>query len=295
MAKMYPVQIDPGTRSPGEKEIFQRLRDDPITDGWFVLHSLDIAIHRSQVAGELDFVVIIPSKGGVCLEVKAHNSIACNGGTWYFGSNPKPDPRGPFKQASQGMHSIRKFLLEKRPELSRVVFWSAVVLPYVEFDEVSPEWHPWQVIDNHKFITKSIGQNILDVINHARKFLTTSPNATWFDHNSAEPDSKQCKLIANDLRPEFEFFESPLSRQARRNEELKRYTEEQYEALDGMMANPRVIFSGPAGTGKTLLALEAARRSCALGQKTLLVCFNHLLGSEMKEQTKPLQPSGQSI
>ena len=42
---------------------------------------------------------------------------------------------------------------------------------------------------------------------------------------------------------------------------MRHYTEEQFEALDAIDLNPRIVFDGPAGTGKTLLAIEAARRA----------------------------------
>jgi len=58
---MYPSHIDSSTKSPGEIEIFNRLKNDPGTDGWVVLHSLDIAEHQSQISGELDFVLSVRS------------------------------------------------------------------------------------------------------------------------------------------------------------------------------------------------------------------------------------------
>lgn len=63
MSIMYPPQIYSGTKSLGEIEIFNRLQSDPDTKDWIVLHSLDMAEHRSQISGEIDFVVIIPDKG----------------------------------------------------------------------------------------------------------------------------------------------------------------------------------------------------------------------------------------
>ncbi len=60
-------------------------------------------------------------------------------------------------------------------------------------------------------------------------------------------------------------------------------TAEQYGALDAMEENQRTIFSGPAGTGKTLLAIEKARRNNASGISTLLLCFNRLLGNHLAE------------
>ena len=66
---------------------------------------------------------------------------------------------------------------------------------------------------------------------------------------------------------------------------------EQYTALDTMEDNARVLFTGPAGTGKTVLAIEAARRAASAGKSVLLVCFNRLLGKWLSEQ--PLSRSGQ--
>jgi superfamily I DNA/RNA helicase len=58
-----------------------------------------------------------------------------------------------------------------------------------------------------------------------------------------------------------------------------------------MEANPRVVFTGPAGSGKTLLAIESARRSSARGRSTLFLCYNRLLGRWLGEQTEPLGES----
>lgn len=148
MARMIPSIIDSTCSSPGEREIFQRLRDDPATEGWTVLHSLDVAEHRKQISGEIDFVAIIPSKGVLCIEVKACSKLEREEetGLWFYGSDRKGDPRGPFKQVSDSMHSIREYVVKQRPDLSRVVFWSAVVFPYVPFSDASNEWHSWQVI-----------------------------------------------------------------------------------------------------------------------------------------------------
>ena len=63
-------------------------------------------------------------------------------------------------------------------------------------------------------------------------------------------------------------------------------TEEQYDRLDELEANPRCLFEGAAGTGKTLLALEYAKRASNSGANVLMVCFNRLLGDWLKLQTE---------
>lgn len=286
---MIPAKIYAGNPSPGEKEIFRRLADDPETHDWIVLHSLDIVKHQKRLSGEVDFVIIVPKKGVLCLEVKATSSVRRERGLWYYGTDPIPDRRGPFKQSSEAMHSVRTGLAKQDKSLGRIPFWSAVIFPYLDFNVGSGEWHQWQVIDNRSFRRKPISSLVLNVLNEARKHLEESRTA-WFDASGNEPSAAQCKLIANLLRPDFEIYESPRSRLERFEQEVKRYTEEQFAALDAMTANHRVVFSGPAGTGKTVLAIEAARRSQAEGRHVLLVCFNRLLGSHFETETAALQP-----
>ncbi|MBW7881655.1 MAG: NERD domain-containing protein [Caldilineaceae bacterium] len=286
---MIPAQIYMGNPSPGEKEIFRRLADDPHTDEWIVLHSLDIADHIERMAGEADFVVIVPQKGVLCLEIKAALSIRREEGLWYYGSKTTPDKRGPFKQASQAMHSIRQRLLKKSRNLASIPIWSAVVFPYVRFDIRSGEWHQWQVIDGAGLRRKPISLLIVQVLEEARKLLEEK-SAPWFDKSGNEPTLSQCEEIAKILRPDFEIFEPPRKKLERLDQEAKQYTEEQFVALDAMAANPRVVFSGPAGTGKTVLAIEAARRSRAAGNRVLFLCYNRLLGQHLDAETAAIQP-----
>lgn len=58
--------------------------------------------------------------------------------------------------------------------------------------------------------------------------------------------------------------------------------------------NKRCLINGPAGTGKTVLAIKNVKESVALGKKVGFFCFNMLLEKELKrhfdnlEETKPL-------
>jgi hypothetical protein len=290
MAIMIPPLVHIGTQSQGEREVFRRLRDDPNTKQWIVLHSLDISSHIKNVSGEADFIVIVPTKGVLCLEIKGCGAIRRTQGQWYYGVDQKPDHRGPFKQASEAMHSIRKHVSKISPTLSYTVFWSVVVFPFIDFSIKSDEWHPWQVIDSQALRSKSVSQLLLSVLDNARTLLSQRKVA-WFNPISKIPNNEQCMELANILRPSFEYFESPGSRSERLQKELKQYTIEQYEALDSMQENNRVAFIGPAGTGKTLLAIEAARRGVASRRRVLFLCFNRFLGDWLKEQTSELRPN----
>src|SRR4051794_18563487 len=131
MAHMIPPAIYLGTPSPGERDVFQRLKEDPRTKDWIVLHSLDLAAPARQIAGEVDFVIIVPGKGVLCLEVKAHTHIRVENGLWYYGSSDTPEQRGAFKQAAEGRYTVQKQITQRDIGLRGVVFWSAVIFPYV--------------------------------------------------------------------------------------------------------------------------------------------------------------------
>ena len=276
--------ITGGLKYEGEMEVALRLQNDPATEKWAVLHSLDIAHHRSQVAGECDFVIIIPGRGVLCVEVKGCRSLKVEDGLWYYGIKPSGEKRGPFRQAAENMHSIRNYICSRNPELSQVVFWSGVLFPYVSFSCSSPEWHDWQVIDARSFMARPVSQLFMNILDRARVVLAESRTAKWFSVRASEPDDDQLNTLIEILRPEFEIYAAPAARQKNLDKQLKEFTHEQFVALDAMQLNRRVLFNGPAGTGKTLLAIEAARRAAKKEKKTLFLCFNRLVTGWIKSQ-----------
>ncbi|MEU6485965.1 NERD domain-containing protein/DEAD/DEAH box helicase [Streptomyces sp. NPDC046887] len=284
---MIPPSFDPETTSPGEREVFERLRDDPATEGWIALHSLGIARHPRQIQGEADFVVIVPGRGIVCLEVKSHLSVArLADGRWALGRQ-RPEARGPFKQADEAQHAITAELRKAYPPLPSLPITSAVCFTHARFQVPHPtEWHPWQAIDTVAFHRNPISALLLGVIKSHREHLAGTPSArSWFSLSHVEPTPAACTRILDVLRPAFEFVEPPKIRRYRRQEEVEQFTRQQYQLLDMIAENPRCIVKGAAGTGKTFIALEAARRLAAEGARVLLCCYNNLLGQWLKEET----------
>jgi len=306
--RLIPPTIAESTQSGGERVVFDALAAasagrpaaagavvaapggaaaGPDTDSWTVLHSFDIADHRRRLAGEIDFLCIVPGKGVLVVEVKGCHELRRHGGDWYYGHNIEADHRGPFRQASDAMHSLRRRLARLHPELDGIPFWSAVCFPFIDFAETSPEWRSWQIIDRRALQAQPIARLIDGVLEQACRRLVEH-QAGWYHPEREEPTPAQCDSLVNVLRPDFEFFESPKSRRLRLDEEVRHYTEEQFEALDAIDSNPRLVFDGPAGTGKTLLAVEAARRAVSRGRRVLLLCFNRPLGRWLQEETAGL-------
>ncbi len=281
MSKLIPPIYDEGKTSPGEKIIFNKFKND-LTD-WIVLHSLDIADPSKRLQGEADFVVIVPGKGVLVTEVKSVRTVKREGGIWYLGNNPKQHI-SPFKQASLCMHDIRTKLYKKKPNLSNIMFWSAVIFTEYNFHETSVEWDDWQIINKENLNSRNLSNLILEILDRAkRKLISKKPR--WFNSELNIPTIEQCAEISQFLRGDFEYYQSPKSRAERLERDLIELTQEQYDRLDEIDENDRILIKGPAGTGKTLLAIEAARRSCQSGCTVLFVCYNSLLGDWLINQT----------
>lgn len=282
MARMIPPAC-PAKTPVGEKDLFNKLRDDPDTSGWVVLHSLDLKKHKSKIEGELDMVVLVPGLGVLCIEVKGCD-VSRQDGKWIYPYETSLE--GPFKQASRSMHSLRTYLTGRDCTLSGLLFFSAAVFTRVDFDEQSPEWHPWQYINRRLFLRRPISANIIDILQRAHEHVASRVGKnSWYNDTDSRPDEGQVRRMAALLRDNFEYAVSQRGDLESLEQMILQYTEEQFGALDMLEDNDRVVFKGPAGTGKTFLAMEAAKRATADGKRVLLVCYNSLLGDWLKALT----------
>lgn len=271
----------PETAPPGERSLYAALASNENTDDWIVLHSLGIADHVRQVEGEADFVVIVPDRGVLVIEVKSHQSIdRLSDGRWKLG-NDVPTVRGPFQQAGEAMHSIRAFLERKQVDLRSIPMLSAVWFTHFRARTMlpsTPEWHHWQVLDSEDF---RAGADSAVLRTLAMGTAHLDEKIQHFSYGGVGPDLATAQRIASLLRPRFEAAIVPGDARHARDAQLITFIEEQYLALDSMDDNNAVLFTGPAGSGKTLLAMEAAQRETAMGRSGRLLCFNRLLGKRL--------------
>jgi hypothetical protein len=286
-AKMLPSAPAPGSPE-GEVKIFEMLRDDPGAKGWIVIHDLDEAKHVDQISGQADFVVVIPNEGLVVVEVKGCHSLVTNEHGWFYGTDPVPDKRGPFKQAAKAMHSMREHLAGNGLAFN-VPMISAVVFPYIDPQINRPiEWHEWQLLGLSKLNARPISANILNIIRSAQNHFA-SKGFKWALGNVCTP--QVVPPIVASLRPFLTVLASPRERRKGLDENLKRCTEQQFAFIEQVgTTNERILVSGLAGTGKTTLALEAVRRAKAENPEDFvaLFCFNKLLGAALKSEQEAI-------
>lgn len=275
MAIMIPSVISPEVKSNAERKIFNWFQNAPGTDKWVVLHSLGIATHNKVIYGETDFLVIAPKLGIFALEVKG-GRVRRENGIWYFTNRDgatSSKVRGPFEQAKDGIFSIVE-AIKNRTDIDHryvgnMLFGYGVMFPDIEFNSSGVEESQWQVFDSRD------GSNVKQFI----KRLSDGAKSKWEEHygpvsDSKFPDSADVRYIASLLRGDFDCAVSMSAQLRNASEALITLTKEQYRCLDQLDDNPRCLILGAAGTGKTLLALEAAKKAAANGEKVALFCFN---------------------
>lgn len=278
MARMIPQWVHEDAPA-SERRVFEKLRDDSAAGDWTVLHSLGLARRRSGPYGEIDFVVIVPDEGVVCLEVKG-GRVSCENGVWRT-RNRRGEVaalKSPFMQARDNMFALRDAIRKEFGESaaeSRCLVGYAVVFPDVACPPLPPEADRAEVVDCDD-LSKSISDSVARCVRYTRgKTGRRGP---------AGPASGHVKNLLRFLRPDFDLVVAKRIVIGRIVDEQVRLTEEQFDRLDELEANDRCLLTGAAGTGKTLLAAEYARRMAGRGARVLLVCFNALLGGWIRRQ-----------
>ncbi|HEX4401009.1 MAG TPA: NERD domain-containing protein [Galbitalea sp.] len=281
MTRMIPYLCD-DSAPPGEKALFEKLRDAPGTGDWVAFHSLNIAKHLFQVEGEADFVVIAPGIGLLVIEVKSHERVEADGaGRWKLG-NHEWTAKSPFDQASGAMHSIQHFLDSHGANVFGFPIWYAVWLTSISKEKVpqSIGVQEWSLLDASDLNSGNVGTVIARVLGKASDQLAaTVKGYRWAE---GAPTETQVNRILQLIEPPFTAQLTPSEASRRRESDLIKHTAEQVNVLRMLAGSPRLIVEGPPGSGKTVLAVEAAHRASALGDRVLFVVYNRLIEAEIQ-------------
>lgn len=266
--------------SQAEAKVYRALRDGLPRD-FVVFFQVGWILRREEEQakdGETDFVVCHPDLGYLCIEVKGGGvGFDSSSGDWFSVDRhlQKHAINNPVNQALKAKYSIRSKLNEHHRwrdlSLANVLRGHAVFFPDVgDANALSrPDMPPALV---------GCAKDLQD------------PKA-WIDvvfsywGNDASGFTPMGRRGVDVLREVFSrsFVVAPLISSQLADQEARRLvlTKNQIRVLDFLRSHRRVAVSGGAGTGKTVLALEKARRLASEGFRTLLTCYNRQLADHL--------------
>ena len=287
MATTVPELSEPqldALQSQGEAAVYRSLRDG-LPDDYTILFQVGWILRREgQRArdGETDFLICHPDHGYLCVEVKGGGiGFDAAEGTWY-----SVDRRGrrhgikdPVGQARRAKYSVESKLNEHRR--GRAVAQASVLRGHAVF---FPDIDRVDAVSRPDLPAALIGC-ARDLVSPQE--WTESVFGYWERNarNAAPLGRRGVEVIRDVFARSFEV--APLaaprvgSRLAAQEERRLTLTRDQMRLLDYVRSHRRVAVRGGAGTGKTVLAVEKARRLAGEGFRTLLTCYNRQLADHL--------------
>ena len=275
--RMIPPVIDVNAPS-GEKEIFQLLKDTNSKKfkDCLVFHSLNYPQGTEknkkqsyEFFGESDFVILVPSRGLINIEVKG-GKISREDGIWYtnnrFGKHKIKDP---FKQATNSLFKIGGYLKTKDILIPQDYL---VIFPDCEFDTTGIE------ISDQNLVSGEINPKLLNTLNNIIENHLIEANGRFY------PKESDLNQIIKVLRPNFTSNLSSKNLLNQSRKQIDKFTNEQIKILESYNSN-RLIVTGGQGTGKTVIAEEIAKKKLLEGS-VLFISSGRLRNEETKIRFK---------
>lgn len=279
MIPSVPKDFDPRSL---EGEIFKSLQTLP--DSFYIFHSLTFIRDKRKSEGkclenrEIDFLIFNSEYGLLCIEAKA-GQVSFKDGTWYYGNGTPMRHGGPFSQANSAIHSLIDKLESSENNRLRAIgrklsFGHAVWFPsFLErnFDKQTP--------------TLDMDRDIIlfadDLDDPKEKIIRALRSRTYAGKDKLDR-WEASYLINNFLNVEFNIL--PVNFVAARECRFHAFLREQVRLLDYLEEQPFASINGAAGTGKTCIAVEKARRHAQNNEAVLFLCFNAFLRDFLKKE-----------
>ncbi|MTJ53909.1 AAA family ATPase [Anabaena sp. UHCC 0253] len=265
MARMIPAKLSSTTNSYAEKKLFEIFEKD-LSDDYIVFHGTWWQHIKYIVQDrEADFIILHPDKGILIIEAKGGiieydpvNKV------WY--TNNKKLKISPFQQAKEIKYKFLDFL-KKYQEFEKKDFCIGQCVAFPDLDEEEdglPSEAPKEILLLRPQL-KNISSWISSIFDYYSqgKVIPLGENRKQLIINLISPSTKFKKYIGNDI--------------GEIKEEIRQLTEKQFNILNNLCLQNKSIILGCAGSGKTQLAIEKARRLCQHKERTLVICkSNHL-------------------
>lgn len=276
MAKMIPseVSFNEFHESYGEACVYEALKNLP--DEYIVFHSVhwNRKNERGKVIwGESDFTIFNPKRGLIVIEVKS-GGIKHSEGRWIqinTITHEKYKMKDPMVQAEKSKYTFIDLITSNDESIHTYWVESAVWFPsidnYSSIGEMPPAYNEFNVLTKNDLLhpLKSI-EKIYDHYRMTERIYYEKIDSD-FIVKVLSPKFDAIPSISNDILEQKFFF--------------NRMTREQSYLLDYLEEQRVAAIQGGAGTGKTMLALEKARR-LSKDDKVLFLCFNKYLLTYLK-------------
>lgn len=229
--------------------------------------------------GEADLVLVHPEHGLVVLEVKAGQPTRDGQGRWFLGDRELR--RSPFEQARAAKHDLVRRIeqLPEGPRRGELRSGHGVVLPEADLATLprghvllGPDAPNEIVLDAEALADAAVTRRALDRL-----------WAYWAGDGSKGASLAPRELAAIDafLAPQLTICRLGRRDVADARERLLAASRSQLLVLNQLRAKRRLEVIGPAGSGKSLVAVEKARRLAREGWRTAYICFNQPLATEV--------------
>ena len=274
MARIFPEHVtsemraDP--RRAGEVRTYRALAAS-LPDEYTVFYSVPWRGKTRDgrtLDGESDFLVLHPRLGLLVIEVKGGQiSHDPRTGQWIStsGRGRRHSIKDPYTQAQTGKYNLIE-LLRALPELERVFLPAVHAVVFPDTAAVTGSLGPgMEPITAMAPDLPSLGDFV------ARVFSSADRRAGF------QLSPRQQHAIEQFLGRSFRLSATVAVGAARAEERIIELSERQLDLLSFIRRHPRVEITGGAGTGKTMLAKEAARRLAAEGRHVAWICLNRPL------------------
>ncbi|WP_024449014.1 NERD domain-containing protein [Mycolicibacterium iranicum] len=264
------VAETPRLANGAERRVYQLLIDQ-LEPGDLVIPGKRVTDHLKD--HEVDFFVAIEGAGIICIEVKG-GELWHDGETWWQKRRGHEHRINPVRQAREACYALRDFI-EKDPRWTqgRLRWDHVVVLPNTDLPEdfALPECPRWKVIDR---------TDLPDIVAKLRHILHSQ------ELDRPLLDAQGIAQLGESLSGRGLPQRSVVARALENEDAADILTEHQSVILDAVRLLNRVEVRGGAGSGKTFLAMEQARRLARAGQRVALVCYSHGLASYLERITE---------
>lgn len=264
--------------SHAENTVYDLLSKVEMGNDWVGLHSLNCSEHEYKQWSEIDFL-LVGAEGLFVLEVKG-GAVSYTDGVWRYTNRfgkVRENNEGPFNQAKSARFALENVIIAKSGLTyfeSKPVYGFGVVFPDIPWKANSPEMPREIVADRYQCESHEAFAKYLQRLRNYWKGKL--PGAKGF---TAEDRRRTVQF----LRPNIDVYPPFTLRLGEVKKQMQTLTDEQYERLDILEANHQAIVSGGAGTGKTFLLIQAARREIARGRSVLVATESAILAAYLRK------------